>query len=221
MITAMDQFFDDIGMLLNRGGYVMIPLLLLSIVSVTLIIERSIFWLAVNGRASLRRLSEMNSALRKGENEHIKQLLVTDRTPYGRVAKRLIDDGAGDAVALEAVDGERHRFDRYMLTMSTIITASPLLGILGTVIGIIQSFELLGGDSTLTDPRDVAGGIAAALLTTAFGLIVALITLFPYMFFKGQSSAAVDRLETLIASTQEGYKEVQKVAVHVGIDDPV
>jgi biopolymer transport protein ExbB len=188
---------------------------------VTLIIERSIFWLAVNGRASLRRLSEMNSALRKGENEHIKQLLVTDRTPYGRVAKRLIDDGAGDAVALEAVDGERHRFDRYMLTMSTIITASPLLGILGTVIGIIQSFELLGGDSTLTDPRDVAGGIAAALLTTAFGLIVALITLFPYMFFKGQSSAAVDRLETLIASTQEGYKEVQKVAVHVGIDDPV
>ena len=124
MITAMDQFFDDIGMLLNRGGYVMIPLLLLSIVSVTLIIERSIFWLAVNGRASLRRLSEMNSALRKGENEHIKQLLVTDRTPYGRVAKRLIDDGAGDAVALEAVDGERHRFDRYMLTMSTMIIAS-------------------------------------------------------------------------------------------------
>ena len=220
MITAMDQFFDDIGMLLNRGGYVMIPLLLLSIVSVTLIIERSIFWLAVNGRASLRRLSEMNSALRKGENERIKQLLVTDRTPYGRVAQRLIDDGAGDAVALEAVDGERRRFDRYMLAMSTIITASPLLGILGTVIGIIQSFELLGGDSTLTDPRDVAGGIAAALLTTAFGLIVALITLFPYMVFKGQSSSAVDRLETLIASTQEGYKEVQKVAVHVGIDDP-
>ena len=50
---------------------------------------------------------------------------------------------------------------------------------------------------------------------------MALITLFPYMVFKGQSSSAVDRLETLIASTQEGYKEVQKVAVHVGIDDPV
>ncbi|MCH2152667.1 MAG: MotA/TolQ/ExbB proton channel family protein [Phycisphaerales bacterium] len=217
----MDTFFGDIGMLLNRGGYVMIPLLLLSIVSVTLIIERSIFWLAVNGRASLRRLSEMNSALRKGEKGRVEDLLVADRTPYGRVAKRLIDDGAGDAVALEAVDDERRRFDRYMLTMSTIITASPLLGILGTVIGIIQSFELLGGDSALTDPRDVAGGIAAALLTTAFGLIVALITLFPYMVFKGQSSSAVDRLETLIASTQEGYKEVQKVAVHVGIDDPV
>ncbi|MCH2133065.1 MAG: MotA/TolQ/ExbB proton channel family protein [Phycisphaerales bacterium] len=216
----MGEFFGDFGMLLNRGGYVMIPLLLLSICSVTLIIERAIFWVAVNGRASLQRLAEMNAALRKGDNERVQKLLVTDRTPYGRVAKRLIDDGASDAVALEAVDGERRKFNRYMIVMSTIITASPLLGILGTVIGIIQSFELLGGTSTLTDPRDVAGGIAAALLTTAFGLIVALITLFPYMVFKGQSAHAVDRLETMIASTQEGYKAVQKVAVHVGVGDP-
>ena len=220
MIAVMEEFFGNLGTLLNRGGYVMIPLLLLSICSVTLIIERSVFWLTVNGRASLRRLSEMNAALRRGQNDRVQELIKVDRTPYGRVAKRLIDDGAGDAVSLEAVDGERRKFNRFMVTMSTIITASPLLGILGTVIGIIQSFELLGGDSTLTDPRDVAGGIAAALLTTAFGLIVALITLFPYMLFKGQSASAVDRLETLIASTQEGYKEVQKVAVHVGVSDP-
>ncbi len=220
MIPLMEQFFADLGTLLNRGGYVMIPLLLLSICSVTLIIERCYFWLTVNGSASLRRLSEMNSALRKGDNKRVQQLISEDKTPYGRVAKRLIDDGAGDSVALEVVDVESRKFNRFMVAMSTIITASPLLGILGTVIGIIQSFELLGGDSTLTDPRDVAGGIAAALLTTAFGLIVALITLFPYMVFKGQSDSAVDRLETLIASTQEGYKEVQKVAVHVGVSDP-
>ena len=216
----MEEFFANLGTLLNRGGYVMIPLLLLSVCSVTLIIERAVFWLAVNGRASLQRLSEMNAALRKGDNDRVQKLLVHDKTPYGRVAKRLIEDGAGDAVALEVVDAERRKLDRFMLAMSTIITASPLLGILGTVIGIIQSFELLGGDSALTDPRDVAGGIAAALLTTALGLIVALITLFPYMAFKGQSASAVDRLETLIASTQEGYKEVQKVAVHVGVSDP-
>ena len=220
MIPLMEQFFGDLGTLLNRGGYVMIPLLLLSICSVTLIIERCFFWLTVNGGASLRRLSEMNSELRKGNNKRVQELISEDKTPYGRVAKRLIDDGAGDSVALEVVDVESRKFNRFMVAMSTIITASPLLGILGTVIGIIQSFELLGGDSTLTDPRDVAGGIAAALLTTAFGLIVALITLFPYMLFKGQSASAVDRLETLIASTQEGYKEVQKVAVHVGVSDP-
>ena len=89
----------------------------------------------------------------------------------------------------------------------TPTTAAPLLGILGTVIGIIQSFQLLGTQSTLTDPREVAGGIAAALLTTAFGLIVALVTLFPYMLFKGQSNRAVGRMETLIASAQHGAEQ--------------
>ena len=87
---------------------------------------------------------------------------------YGRLARRLYFEGVTDAVASEAVEDERGRLDRFMVTLSTIITAAPLLGILGTVIGIIQSFQLLGTQSTLTDPREVAGGIAAALLTTAF-----------------------------------------------------
>ena len=111
---------------------------------------------------------------------------------------------ATDAVALAAVDEARPALDRYMIALSTVITAAPLLGILGTVIGIIQSFQLLGSQSTLTDPTEVAGGIAAALITTAFGLIVALITLFPYMLFRGQSIRAIGRMETLIASAQHG-----------------
>ena len=114
MITVMEQFFGDLGTLMNRGGYVMIPLLLLSICSVTLIIERAVFWLTVNGRASLRRLSEMNAALRRGQNDRVQELIKVDRTPYGRVAQRLIKDGAGDAVSLEAVDGERRKFNRFM-----------------------------------------------------------------------------------------------------------
>ena len=105
---------------------------------------------------------------------------------------------------MQAVDSIRSGLDRYMVVLSTIITAAPLLGILGTVIGIIQSFQLLGSQSTLTDPREVAGGIASALITTAFGLIVALVTLSPYMIFKAQSSNALGRLETLIAAAQSG-----------------
>jgi biopolymer transport protein ExbB len=134
----------------------------------------------------------------------VRGLVADDGTPYGRVACRLVEEGANDAVALEAVEDQRGRLDRYLVTMSTIITAAPLLGILGTVLGIIQSFELLGARSTLSDPTEVAGGIAAALLTTAFGLVVALITLFPYMAFRGQSSRAMGRLESLVAAGQEG-----------------
>jgi hypothetical protein len=91
-----------------------------------------------------------------------------------------------------------------MVSLSTIITAAPLLGILGTVTGIIKSFNLLGEQSALTDPRNVAGGIAEALLTTALGLVIALVALFPYMIFRGQSDRSVGRMESLIAAAQEG-----------------
>lgn len=200
----MGHVLDTLQMLLDQGGYVMIPLLLLSICSVALIIERIIFWVSLGGKNNMIFQKTLNEALRKGDEPRARGLVETERSPYARVVLRMIEDGATDAVALEAVDAERSAFDRYMVVLSTIITAAPLLGILGTVIGIIQSFQLLGGQSTLTDPREVAGGIAAALITTAFGLIVALITLFPYMIFRSRSSHAIGHLETLIASMQEG-----------------
>ena len=72
-----------------------------------------------------------------------------------------------------------------------------MLGILGTVVGIIQSFELLGGDATITDPSQVSGGIAEALISTATGLVVALLALFPYMLFRSRQDRALGRLEVL------------------------
>jgi biopolymer transport protein ExbB len=87
--------------------------------------------------------------------------------------------------------------------LSTIITAAPMLGILGTVVGIIQSFGLLGSVDTVADPSAVAGGIAQALYTTAFGLIVALVTLFPYAIFRSLADKAFARLETLAAIAVE------------------
>lgn len=200
----MGHLFDTMEMLLDRGGYVMIPLLILSICSLTLIIERICFWVTLTGRSNLERLDSLNEALRVGDEARVRGLVETDRSPYGRVVTCILEEGSSDSVAMQAVDSVRNGLDRYMVVLSTIITAAPLLGILGTVIGIIQSFQLLGSQSTLTDPREVAGGIAAALITTAFGLIVALVTLFPYMIFRAQSSHAIGRLETLIASAQHG-----------------
>jgi biopolymer transport protein ExbB len=202
----MGQLFDEFASLLIRGGYVMFPLIILSIVSVALVIERTVFWVSVNGRASLRRIARLNRALREGDRETVAELIEGDMTPYGRLARRMFYEGVSDAIAVEAVEDERGRLDRYMVTLSTIITAAPLLGILGTVLGIIQSFELLGDKSTMTDPTAVAGGIATALLTTAFGLVVALVTLFPYMAFRGQVGHALGRIEAMVAAAQEGLR---------------
>lgn len=198
------EVIQDLSTLIDKGGYVMVPLLVLSIISVALILERCWFWLLVGGRGSMRRIEKLNSVLRRGEFEKAKKMVKRDSSPYGFVARALLEDGSSDAVAMEAVELQRPRIDRFMVALSTIITAAPLLGILGTVFGIIQSFRLLGEQAALTDPSDVAGGIAAALLTTALGLIVALVTLFPYMLFRGWSSRAIGRLEAVIAAAQQG-----------------
>jgi biopolymer transport protein ExbB len=207
MSSMLTDFGDDLRLLIERGGYVMIPLLVLSVVSIALIIERIWFWASTHGRGRLGRLASLNDAFREGDLSAARVLAADDRTPYGTIARRLIERGATDAVAIEAVETVRPRFDRFMVALSTIITAAPLLGILGTVIGIIQSFRLLGTQDVLTDPRDVAGGIAAALLTTALGLIVAIVTLFPYMAFKTQAERALGRMESVIAAAQQGLPE--------------
>ncbi len=200
----VDTGIEDLTSLINRGGIVMIPLFVLSVISLALIFERVWFWLLMGGRGNMRRLEKMNIALRSGDKETVRKMTRRDGSPYGEVANALTSQGASDAVAIEAVERQRPRLDRFMVALSTIITAAPLLGILGTVMGIIQSFRLLGDQATLTDPSDVAGGIAAALLTTALGLIVALVTLFPYMLFRGWASQTIGRLEMIIAAAQQG-----------------
>ena len=203
-MPAMAELWDDMALLIERGGYVMIPLLALSVVALALIIERAWFWTNCHRHRTTKRLARLNDALRRGDVGESRKLTKGDRTPYGLVARRLIDRGATEAIALEAVETVRPLIDRFMVTLSTIITAAPLLGILGTVIGIIQSFRILGDQAGLTDPADVAAGISTALLTTALGLIVALVTLFPYMIFRGHANRAIGRLESLIAAAQQG-----------------
>ena len=205
----MARLLEWTAMLIERGGPVMYPLVAVSVISLALIFERGAFWLAVRRNSPPARLRELNAALRLGKRKRARQLIAANRTPYDHVARAVLEQGASDAVAVEAVQHERPRFDRFMVSLSTIITAAPLLGILGTVMGIIQSFQLLGvateaEGAALTDPRQVSGGIAQALITTAFGLIVALFTLFPYMAFRAQVERALNRLESLIASAQQG-----------------
>lgn len=189
--------------LMERGGPVMWPLLAMSIISLTLIFDRMLFWW--RHRRNAAQVLRLNDALRRGDRQQAARLS-KGSGPFAEVARQMLEDGATDSVALEAVQNQRPRLERFMIILSTIITAAPLLGILGTVSGIIQSFRLLGEQSVLTDPRDVSAGIAEALLTTAAGLVIALVTLFPYMAFRTQVDRAITRLETVIAAAQQGLR---------------
>ncbi len=190
--------------IMTHGGFVMWPLLLLSIGSVALAFERSWYWLNQNGPAGKRNFLALMDALRRGDRARALALAETGSTVYARVARGLIEDGTNEAVAVGCVEHERIHMDRFMATLSTIITAGPMLGILGTVTGIITSFEVLSGGDALVDPKAVSGGISEALVATASGLVVALIALFPYMAFGAQRETTVGRLETLISVAQLG-----------------
>lgn len=202
--TLLRDAAATVADIMSRGGIVMWPLLGLSILTVALSIERAYFWWSSNRRGRGDWVQRLNTALRTGSRSEAEKLLRGDQSCYASVAARLLDGGASDAVATEAVEAQRPSIDRFMTTLSTIITAAPMLGILGTVLGIIQSFKVLSAEAAITDTRLVSAGIAEALITTAAGLVVALVALFPYMWFRSRADRAIGRFETIIASAQEG-----------------
>ncbi|MDG2020625.1 MAG: MotA/TolQ/ExbB proton channel family protein [Phycisphaerales bacterium] len=184
---------------MERGGLVMWPLLFLSVVTISVVLERGLFWLRLDSRRGRSRYRVLAEAMRRGDRSRIEGLVDGDGSPYASLARDLLEseDQVDESTAAVYSEEIRPRFERGLLILSTIVTAAPMLGILGTVIGIIQSFELLGGDATITDPNQVSGGIAEALITTASGLVVALLALFPYMLFRGRQDRAIGRLESL------------------------
>jgi biopolymer transport protein ExbB len=88
-----------------------------------------------------------------------------------------------------------------------MITVAPLLGILGTVVGIIESFEILGS-SGINTPKAVTGGIAQALITTASGLAIAIITVFPYNYFNSRIEQAIRIIEKYATSFEIVYEDM-------------
>jgi len=182
-----------------KGGIIMWPLILLSFTSVTFIIERSVFfWLEARKRKPLDiqrilslaekgDLKEAEGAARQSHTDFIARTLLN-----GLVHKEYSLSRALETQALI----ELRRMKKRLPILDTVITAAPLLGILGTVIGIISSFDILGNKG-ISDPMAVTMGISEALITTAFGLTIALIALIPYNIFRTYYQRAVEELESV------------------------
>jgi biopolymer transport protein ExbB len=192
--------------LFQKGGVVMYPLLACSLVSLTVVVERGLFWVGEKTRtddllinevlelARLRKHEEIKIKV-KGASDHAMKVLVC-----GLVHR---DYSLSKAMEMAAMD-EIKRMKKYLPVLDTIITAAPLLGILGTVIGIIHSFDMLG-TAGIQDPQAVTSGIAQALITTAAGLVIAILTLFPYNYFMSKVERAGARIEKYATSLEIVY----------------
>ena len=134
--------------------------------------------------------------------DEIKSQLSTKTDFLCRLYKQALDnpENVKSALDLETTK-ELGRMRQYHSILDTIITLAPMIGILGTIVGIILSFEFLGS-SQLQDPKLVTNGIAQALITTAAGLSIAILTLIPYNFFNSQVARASKLMEIYLSKLE-------------------
>ncbi len=165
---------------LIKGGWVMMPLAVCSLVAVTIIVERLLFFRRI-GRHQLAE-AVLNLA-DQGRHEEAFAKADGSNLPVVNVLKVGLGYRRNPAKAMEIAGlAEVSGMKRGLTALETIITLSPLLGLLGTIIGMIGSFQIMtvAGSS---QPHAVTGGVAEALIATASGISVAVITLIPYNFF--------------------------------------
>ena len=195
----------------HKGGLVMYPLLFCSLVAFTVVIERIFFWMREDMRRDQDLVDRVLEFCRKGDWSEVKHSVAGS---HDYIIKILI---AGilhrDFSMIKAMESaaaeEIKRMRRYMTVLDTMITVAPLLGIFGTVIGIISSFDLLGS-SGIEHPQAVTAGIAQALITTAAGLGIAIFSVFPYNYFNSRVQSAVIAIERYATSLEIVYEKLAK-----------
>ncbi len=190
----------------HASGWVAWPLSALSVVSLALCLERAIYFATLRKSLKPERVRLVSQALRTNNETILAR--ESGSGLLGRFVSALLDGSTqgpvGESTILAAAESVRPSLERYLSFLSTAITAAPMLGILGTVTGIIKSFGLLGSAERVTDTAAMAVGISEALYTTAFGLVIALVVLFPYNHFRKATDRALGVLETVGAAAVEG-----------------
>ena len=185
---------------LQYGGAIVYPLLFLGVAAVLIILDRAVAYCrSLRLPRSLSALVETYGFEWDELERHLAALAPVN--VYRRFFKVIsenrgkpawwVESRAGD----EAGDIEKH-LSRGLWILETVVTAAPLLGLLGTITGMMQAFKVIGG-SGLVAPTQVTSGVAQALISTALGLLIALFALFGFNFFARTQSQALDHLERL------------------------
>src|SRR6266850_3261472 len=164
----------------HKGGPVMWPILIVSIVALTVVLERCIWWGGRWFRRDPKRIEKVFTAIENGDTAEASRLARGSRDPVLRMMwNGLNHQHASLQGALQVAAGiEIKRAGRFLVVMDTLVTLAPLLGLLGTIVGLMKSFGSLGNDELAV--VTVTGGIAEALIATACGLGIAIFSLIPF-----------------------------------------
>jgi len=177
------------GRIFAAGGIVMWPLLVFSLVAIALIIERLIFWFRLN-RRQRKVMQDILRTYRQAPVDVYGKLRQNINLPIARIFMEALEiEGASPKqfhLALaSAMQAELPHLRRFNTVFATIISVAPLLGLLGTILGLITSFDALQLGDIGANANLVTGGISEALVSTAAGLVVAIGTLLFANLFRG------------------------------------
>jgi biopolymer transport protein ExbB len=194
--------------LLIKGGPVMIPLLCCSITSLAVVIERGLFWWRLRHSKETEQLLLLAAA---GQWEDARKFGELSRAPVARVlAAGIRHRNPAPTLAMEAATHEElTHMRRYLPLLDTVITLSPLLGLLGTVTGMIGSFEVMASGG-INQPHAITGGVAEALIATATGLGIAIATLVPYNYFTTRVERIMGDIERYGSRLELALKETHR-----------
>jgi len=190
-----------------KGGPVMWPLLLTSITAVAVVVERILFLIGESRQRDPEALNKILTLVEAGKADEAAAAGSSSQDPVVQVlVSGLQSRGESYTNAILRKANEILKsYNRGLSTLDTIITLAPLLGLLGTVTGMIRAFGLIGNQE-IGMPATITGGIAEALIATAFGLGIAILALIPFNYLNAQQEEvrheiedAASQLEILLA----------------------
>ncbi len=211
---VIDTFF--------KGGWVMWPIVATAFLAICVLLDRVVWWLRLQYRMRSAEQDRAREALGIGDFAAAWQLGQTSTDPYLLNLREGMTHAHTSMLAAMQLHATHliEKSEARMWVLSTLITLAPLLGLFGTVVGIMRSFSFVGAEQLAA--AKVSGGIAEALIATACGIAIAIFCLLPYNFFRkrvavlrGSLERWINHAELLVKSAKEHGHDLEAFAANL------
>ena len=184
---------------LLKGGPILWVILALAVPVLAIVVERILYFRRISTDED-KLFARVKAAIEKGHFDEALAICDTVEAPLGGLIRagienRTLSESDLKEAVRDAAIKELPQIEHTIQAVNVIANISPLMGLLGTVSGIISSFNILGQFGTATDPSVLAKGISEALLTTAAGIVIAVPSMIAYAWLSGKANAVIGRLE--------------------------